>query len=238
MRPEAAGENRLRAQFWLLLALVTVDVVSKLMALRLLSSKPGDDSGAAIQWELAVNPVGLGGAGRRLVGDQGANLVLVGAVLCAEIACALVILVRMRRLTAPKVAIATAALAASIPVVTRLAALVDVSPHISIVLLRGAQGVLWLLVWMALKRPLWKVGALLFAAAATGNFLSFLYPPFGIVDFIWSPPLHRAIGLGIFNFADILWHFGIVVFVVATLTSLGSLGLARLRRTARVRGQV
>jgi len=79
MRPEAAGENRLRAQFWLLLALVTVDVVSKLMALRLLSSKPVDDSGAAIQWELAVNPVGLGGAGRRLVGDQGANLVLVGA---------------------------------------------------------------------------------------------------------------------------------------------------------------
>jgi lipoprotein signal peptidase len=113
--------------------------------------------------------------------------------------------------------------------VTRLVALVDVSPHVSIVLLRGTQGVLWWLVWMTLQRPLWKVGALLFAAAATGNFLSFLYPPFGIVDFIWSPPLHRGIGLGIFNFADILWHFGIIVFVFATLTSLGSLGLGRLR---------
>ena len=113
---------------------------------------------------------------------------------------------------------------------TRLVALVDVSAHASVVLLRGSQGVLWWLVWMTFQRPLWKVGALLFAAAATGNFLSFLYPPFGIVDFIWSPPLHRAIGLGVFNFADILWNFGIVVFAVAMPTSLGSLGLARLRR--------
>ena len=48
--------------------------------------RSGDDSQSVIQWELAINPVGLGGAGRRLVGDHGANLVLVGAVLCAEIA--------------------------------------------------------------------------------------------------------------------------------------------------------
>jgi len=143
MRPEAAGENRLLAQFWVLLALVTVDVVSKLMAFQLVSSESGDDSESAIQWELAINPVGLGGAGRRLVGDHGVNLVLVGAVLCAEIACALAVLVRTRRLTAPNLAIATAALAASIPVVTRLVALVDVTPHVSVVLLRGAQGVLW-----------------------------------------------------------------------------------------------
>ena len=90
MRPGAAGENRLRAQFLVLLALVTVDVVSKLTAWLLLTPNSGDVSESAIQWELAINPVGLGGAGRRLVGDHNANLVLVGAVLCAEIAFALV----------------------------------------------------------------------------------------------------------------------------------------------------
>jgi hypothetical protein len=96
MRPDATGDNRLRGQFWVLLALVTVDVVSKLMAFLLLSSESGDDSESVIQWQLAINPVGLGGAGRRLVGDHGANLVLVGAVLCAEIACALAVLVRKK----------------------------------------------------------------------------------------------------------------------------------------------
>ncbi len=229
MQPGSAGENRPRAKFLVLLALVAVDVVSKLAAIRLLSPEPGADPDSAIQWQLAINPVGLGGAGRRLVGDHSANLVLVGAVLCAEVACALAVLARGRRLTARNVVIAALVLAASVPVVTRMVALVDVSPHLSIVLLRGAQAILWWLVWTTLQRLLWKVGAMLFAAAATGNFLSFLYPPFGIVDFIWSPPLNRAIGLGIFNFADILWHVGIVMFIVATLTSLGSLGLARLR---------
>ena len=231
VQPGAAGESRLRSQVWVLLALVIADVVSKAMAFRLLSSDSGIDPDAAIQWELTINPVGLGGAGRRLAADHGANLVLVGAVLCAEIACALAVLVRTRRLTVRNLAIAAAALAASIPVVTRLVAVVDAPPHMSVVLLRGMQGVLWWTVWMALQRPLWKSGALLFAAAATGNFLSFLYPPFGIVDFIWSAPLHRAIGLGIFNFADILWYSGIVVFVVATLAGLGSLGRAKLRNS-------
>ncbi len=229
MQPGPAGENRTRAKFLVLLALVAVDVVSKLAALRLLSPEPAADPDSAIQWQVAINPAGLGGAGRRLVGDHSANLVLVGAALCAEVACALAVLARGRRLTARNVLIAALMLTASVPAVTRMVALVNVSPHLSIVLLRGAQAILWWLVWTTIQRPLWKVGAMLFVAAATGNFLSLLYPPFGIVDFIWSPPLNHAIGLGIFNFADILWYVGIIMFIVATLTSLGSLGLARLR---------
>lgn len=231
MRPEDAHDTRLSPQVWALFALVTIDVVSKLMAVHMLASNAGTSSGAALQWNLAINPIGLGSAGRDLVADQGANRILTGALLSVEVACALAFLARTRRLTAANLGIAGVALLLSVPMVTRLAALMDVSLHASVVLLRGAQVVVWWLVWLRMQRRLWKTGALLFAAAATGNFLSFFYPPFGIVDFIWSPPIHRAIGLGIFNIADIFWHIGIVAFAMATLTALVSFAITGVRRT-------
>jgi hypothetical protein len=52
------------------------------------------------------------------------------------------------------------------------------------------------------------------------------YPPHGIIDFLWSPFLNRAIGLGVFNLADMFWIAGIVVFFLAATNSV----LTRLMR--------
>jgi lipoprotein signal peptidase len=45
--------------------------------------------------------------------------------------------------------------------------------------------------------------------------LSLLYPPFRIVDFMFSRVLHSTIGFGIFNFADVCYLAGYVAAAVA-----------------------
>src|SRR5262249_4275127 len=95
------------------------------------------------------------------------------------------------------------------------------SAKYAVIALRGAQAFLWCVVWVLVSSGLWKVGAVFFAAAGVGNFVSFLYPPYGVVDFMWSSLLNRAIGMGVFNAADVMWLLGIGAFILAGLRAGG-----------------
>lgn len=85
---------------------------------------------------------------------------------------------------------------------------------------RVAQTFLWLVIWALATSHIWKLGALLFAAAGLSNTLSLAYPPYGIVDYLWSTPLNRLIGMGVFNFADVLWLVTFPIFAAAIIRTL------------------
>ena len=70
--------------------------------------------------------------------------------------------------------------------------------------------------------PIWKLGTLLFVSASVGNTLSYFYPPYGVVDFLWSAPFSQITGFGIFNLADLMWDAGILVFAFAILKGIAA----------------
>jgi hypothetical protein len=85
---------------------------------------------------------------------------------------------------------------------------------------RIAQSIFWLVIWALLRSSFWKIGTLLFSAASISNTLSLFYPPYGVVDYLWSSPLHRLIGFGVFNIADIFWLTAFPIFAIALVRAI------------------
>jgi len=78
--------------------------------------------------------------------------------------------------------------------------------------------------WWFLPKGLSKLGLTLLMAAAIGNFLSFLYPPFRIIDFIYLRLTARR--YVVFNVADLYVPVGFGCLIVAAARFV----LRRLRR--------
>lgn len=57
-------------------------------------------------------------------------------------------------------------------------------------------------------------------AAVAGNTLSLLYPPFHVVDFLYSPIAHDALHLGIFNLSDLYYYPGFVMLAASPIVVL------------------
>jgi hypothetical protein len=68
---------------------------------------------------------------------------------------------------------------------------------------RGAATLLGLTVLWLVRDTRWKIPALLFCAAALGNELSLLLPPYAIVDFFYAAVLAQCLGHGVMNVADL-----------------------------------
>src|SRR5262249_15505808 len=150
--------------------------------------------GAAFQIVLRVNPTGLGSAAQKLfAGSREPNAILFAAFSWIAMGALLACLAHMRRLSIVTGLLCGVILVSFTAVASSLIDSPLLSAKYAVIALRGAQAFLWCVVWVLVSSGLWKVGAVFFAAAGVGNFVSFLYPPYGVVDFMWSSLLNRAI---------------------------------------------
>lgn len=97
--------------------------------------------------------------------------------------------------------------------------LAEITPSVShraaVVATRAGQSVLWLTLWAISAAGRWQHACALVAASALGNFLSLCYPPYAIVDFVYSALMRGVFGLGIFNLADVFHLVGLALLGVA-----------------------
>jgi lipoprotein signal peptidase len=203
-----------------LLSLIALDICSKVAAYAFLPRGQTGNAADLFHFELAVNPTGLGtGAGRMLAMAQGQNPLLFAAVFASSLAVCLFALKRFDRLTFWKAVLSGLVMIGILTVVSGLRLFPSVAPVASVKLLRLSQAILWCELWLLAASTPWSAGTTLLAATAAGNFLSFLYPPYAIVDFMWSSALQRMVGMNIFNCADFMWLCGLICLAFAFVLS-------------------
>jgi hypothetical protein len=202
----------------LLIDLIALDLIAKVSAYLLLPLNQPGDASDLFHFELAINPTGLGTTARALLADASRqNPIFFGALFCTGIAICLLTLKRLQKLTFWRVILSGIAIVGVLALASGFKLLPAVTPEHSVKLLRASQAVLWCVVSLLVSSTFWELGAIFFAAAAVGNFLSFLYPPYAIVDFMWSSILRRTLGTQVFNLADLMWLAGIACFCWALL---------------------
>jgi hypothetical protein len=228
LSPDAhrAGQSGKAASLLGISALVIADALSKIMAVLLLPAGAPVRREAALQLVLSLNDLGLGSWARTLA-DRNDDFEwdLPKAVALFALAGAVLLVRRFphRRSTFFwfLVAIAIFALTSAVSEV-----LAEIAPSVShrtaVVLTRAGQSALWLTLWGISAAGMWRHAGALMAASALGNFLSLCYPPYAIVDFVYSAVTRRIFGLGVFNLADVFHLIG-----------LGLLGVASVRWAAR-----
>ena len=206
--------KRLMTPFRLLVLLVAVDFISKLVALVLLPEGRVVHLDALFQFALQKNETGLGTwarASRLSVPDA-----LAGVIGYLGLAFAL-IKTRRRRLALWRRGVIAIA-AYFVPALLALPAadaLMKFSEPLGVAALRGAAIVLTGTIWWLAPAGLFKLGLTLLLAAGIGNFLSLLYPPFRIVDFIYSRLIASVLRYGVFNVADLYIPVGAACLPVA-----------------------
>jgi lipoprotein signal peptidase len=225
-RPNAATQafrwttSSTRRQGWLLLALVTIDATLKIVAFRTLPTGIPTHR-CLICVVLRVNSVGLGSAAQSIVASQGLRTPIFSSVFCAVLAVSLVIAAARARLTKRTIGLSLlAALASSLIFTLLFPSIGHLHSPGTIAALRACVVSLWLVIWALSASPFWKAGALLCSAAGISNLLSLAYPPYRIVDYLWSTPLNGLIGLGVFNVADLYGFLALPVFSVALVVSV------------------
>ena len=200
-------------------ALVIADALSKIMAVLLLPAGAPVRLDAALQLVLSLNDLGIGSWARTLADrSDGFEWDLPKAVALFALAGGVLLVRRFphRRSTFFwfLVAIAIFALTSAVSVV-----LAEVAPSVShrtaVLLTRAGQSVLWLTLWGISAAGVWRHACALMAASALGNFLSLGYPPYAIVDFVYSAVTRRIFGLGVFNLADVFHLIGLALLGVA-----------------------
>jgi hypothetical protein len=82
--------------------------------------------------------------------------------------------------------------------------LIGLGHNLAVFAMRGGQALMWTAIWSRSSHP-WRLGCLLGAAAAVGNFLSLVYPPFKVIDFFYSTWLSEITGMGVVNLADVFY---------------------------------
>lgn len=200
-----------------LLALVAVDLASKMVALATLPSGEPTTGDVLFQIVLRVNKSGLGTLGRAIAGRHVQGFIPTAfGYICFCIALVLVQRMDMRRSRKVLLCIGAALLGAA-AVGLLLPSYVRWPELVAVRLLRVSQAVLWITIWALVSARYFKAGFLLFAASATGNLLSLLVPPFAVIDFLSSSLVFRVFGLGVFNLADLYWTSGLLTLGFATL---------------------
>jgi hypothetical protein len=216
-----------------LLALVAIDALVKIAAFRTLPTEQPIQQ-CLLCVVLRVNALSIGSAAQSVMASQGFRIFVASGVFSAVLAVAFLIAATRGPLTKRSIALsvfaamlAGGAFFAFLPSVGRFP-----SPATVAVARAGATS-LWLVIGILATSPIWKVGALLWSAAGISNLLSLAYPPYHVVDYLWSTPLNRLIGIGVFNIADVFWLLGFIVFGIALIVGVvRRLGFGRQQRSA------
>lgn len=210
-------DSSTRRQVWVLLALIAVDCLLKIAAFHSLpANRPIHECFICIV--LRLNASNLGGAAHALMASHGLHLLVGAGVFSVLLGAALLIAAARRSLTRQwigvSVLVALLLSGALLPLVSR------VPGSFLVPVARASVVGLWIVIWVLATSPLWKLGALLWTTAGVANLLSLTYPPYHIVDYLWSTPMNNLIGIGVFNIADVFWLLGYLVFAVAMISSV------------------
>jgi lipoprotein signal peptidase len=224
--------STIRQQGSYLLGLIGLDLVLKIAAFNLLDlNKPVPQ--CALCLELAVNRLNLGSYGQSIGALYGSHFLLAGAACSFALAIFLAVAATRWKWTVRSV-FACLLLATlvffGVNGLTTLYPIEHISPSQLAIILRIAQTGIWIVVWVYSRTALWKMGALLLSAGGLSNLLSSIYPPYHVVDFLWSTPLNRVTGIGIFNLADAYVLVGSFVVAAALLRTIA---LATFQRASR-----
>lgn len=209
-----------RRQVWVLLALVAIDAFAKMAAFRTL---PSDEPirQCFLCLILRMNALSLGSAAQSVMASQGFHVFVASAVCSGVLAVALLIAATKRPLTKRSIILSVLAALLSGVAFFVLFPSIGSSPNPATVAAARAGAIsLWLVIWVLATSPLWKLGALLWSAAGVSNLLSLAYPPYHVIDYLWSTPLNGLIGVGVFNIADVFWLLGFLVFAVALVADV------------------
>jgi lipoprotein signal peptidase len=207
-------------QTWLLLILVVLDLAIKMLVLHTLP--PGQPiQECLVCLVLRLNSVSLGSHAQQFVANFGTQPLITGAVFGLALAVVVLVFASTSRLTKRSTALSiVVAFACAFGLEALSPSLGGLPVTTAAAATRVTQTILWLTIWALATSPLWKAGALLYAAAGLGNSLSLVFPPFLVVDYLWSSLLNRFTGMGVFNFADVLWLIGSMILATAFVTSV------------------
>jgi lipoprotein signal peptidase len=208
------------AQAWLLFAFVLIDLTAKMVMFHTL---PPDQPihECVVCLILRANSLNLGSGARQLFAYYGMRPLIASALFAFLLAALLWVAALSSRLTKRSVALSiVVALMCASSLIALLPSSIPLPLFTVAATARAAATILWVTIWALAPSPLWKAGALFFAAAGLSNFVSLALPPFQVVDYLWSSPLYRTIGFGVFNLADLLWLIGSAILAIALLFSI------------------
>lgn len=210
--------------------LVALDAFIKIAAYLFIKPHQIIGSSTNLQLMLRVNRTGVGSWGQSLYSGASALVYWRGAFAALAVAATLVA-VRQTRRGALFVVFACfgASVAGSFGADLLSAPLGELSDSIAVTCMRGTQAAFWITAWSLTKSRPWKLGFLLVSASAVGNFLSRLYPPFSVVDYLYSAPLSRVTHMGVINLADAMFLLALPILTFSAVRSLW--GHAQLRHS-------
>lgn len=197
---------------------LALDLVSKFVALWSLPVGQPIQRDAALQFVLRLNPTGLGSWAQRVLAGQRPQMLLVSAAVFAGLTVALIAVKRTRLAPVGKVLVCIAAALGPALVMGPLMYLSAAwSVRAVLVVLGLSRVALLLTIWALLGPSLWKHAVGLISATALGNLASLVLPPFAVVNFMYSEPMHRFLGFGVFSVADIAYLTGLGLLLVAAV---------------------
>ena len=209
------------ADLRLLLLLVAVDLASKLAALAFLPSGAPVNYDATFQFVLSPNLVGMGTWGKAAMRYSSPPDMMAGAVANIGLAISLMVVRTRHYKHWRKVAVCLGGLTVGAVLGMAMApALLSLPAPLQVIVLRGAGVFAVVVIWRLVPRGVWKLSLTLLAAAAIGNALSLLYPPFMIVDFMYSRLAAMTLYYGVFNVADLYIPVGWALVAVAAIASI------------------
>src|SRR6266567_5878202 len=200
----------------LLALLVVLDVATKIAALWLLPDGRRVDHDALFQFVLSRNVSGIGTWGKAAMSYSSLSETAGGAFGYVGLSIALITTSDWTRRRWRNALVCVAAFALPATLGVALAPALSQLPHRTIVVVLRGAGVLFVLtVWRLVPNGLWKWALTLLAAAALGNFLSLLFPPFQIIDFMYSSMADLTFRYGVFNVADLYIPVGWALLAIA-----------------------
>ena len=233
----AAARAKLRDAAFVVIPL-GIDLVSKFVAYRFLPTGQPVQRDALFQLVLRLNPTGLGSWPQRILAGQRPQMLLTSAAAFAGLTLALVAVRRMKLPLVAKIVSCVAAAAVPAFAVVPLALVSSPWSARSVLIVLGlSRSALLIIIWVLLAPSFWKHAVGLLSATALGNLAGLLLPPYAIVNFMYSEPVHRFLGFGIFSVADLNYLMGLGLLLIAGLKAFHRL-LAPARRDGAQTGPI
>lgn len=231
VRLESIPTRKNAVQITIFVVLIFIDAATKISAYLLLPHGKSLLPTAPIQFALRINTLGLGSAAQKMISfGHGLDIFLFTSLFDFCLAAILVVLFYYRKLSFGIGILYAFLLLLVVLIASYLLPRFDITNIYELALtLRISQCLLWIVIWKVVSPSLWKWGLLFWASAAAGNLLSFFYPPYGVIDFLWSEPIHQIVGFGIFNLADVFWLVGFFFLVLAIMWSV----ISKLKNSMR-----
>jgi lipoprotein signal peptidase len=204
----------------LVLILVLIDLASKLLAYWLLPlGKQIPTMLGDVALILTLNKEGIGTQARGIINGNDALTIALGCAWWVE-AIIIVLIAKSKYRKAAKIRLgllAAVALSIGCAGVSKTVHWHSGQPYLLCVLLRTGNVALVIVLFRLFESAYFRACFGFFLAAAAGNALSLFYPPFRIIDFIYSDWIHSVLRLGIFNLADLYYY---PVYVMLALSPI------------------